>query len=65
MRAPCSRCPRPRTGAPPSYVRRRALVEFAIEVADPREPMVMVLNTGRLVALMRGQSLAELVEATA
>jgi chemotaxis signal transduction protein len=31
------------------------LVEYAIEVADPREPMVMVLNTERLVALMRGE----------
>jgi chemotaxis signal transduction protein len=37
-----------------------ALVEQAIEVADPRDPMVMVLNTARLVALMRGESLEEL-----
>jgi chemotaxis signal transduction protein len=37
-----------------------ALVEQAIEVADPRDPMVMVLNTARLVALMRGESLHEL-----
>jgi chemotaxis signal transduction protein len=41
-----------------------ALVEHAIEVADPRDPMVMVLNTARLVALMRGESL-EPVEAAA
>jgi chemotaxis signal transduction protein len=41
------------------------LVEHAIEVADPRDPMVMVLNTGRLAALMRGESIAELVEAVA
>jgi len=41
-----------------------ALVEHAIEVADPRDPMVMVLNTARLVALMRGESL-EAVEAAA
>jgi chemotaxis signal transduction protein len=39
------------------------LVEYAIEVADPRDPMVMVLNTARLVALMRGEPLEELVEA--
>jgi chemotaxis signal transduction protein len=37
-----------------------ALVEQAIEVVDPRDPMVMVLNTSRLVALMRGESLQEL-----
>jgi chemotaxis signal transduction protein len=41
------------------------LVEHAIEVADPRDPMVMVLNTQRLVALMRGESLEEAVEAAA
>ena len=41
------------------------LVESAIEVADPRDPMVMVLNTQRLVALMRGESPAEAVEAAA
>jgi len=33
------------------------LVEFALEVADPRDPMVMVLNTQRLVSLLRGESL--------
>jgi chemotaxis signal transduction protein len=37
-----------------------ALVQQAIEVADPRDPMVMVLNTARLVALMRGESLEQL-----
>src|SRR5882724_8330322 len=42
-----------------------ALVEHAIEVADPRDPMVMVLNTARLVALMRGESIVEAVEAAA
>jgi chemotaxis signal transduction protein len=42
-----------------------ALVEHAIEVADPRDPMVMVLNTARLVALMRGESLEQAVEAAA
>ena len=41
------------------------LVEHAIEVADPRDPMVMVLNTQRLVALLRGESFAEAVEAAA
>ena len=41
------------------------LVEHAIEVADPRDPMVMVLNTQRLVTLMRGESLEEAVEAAA
>ncbi len=33
------------------------LVEHAIEVADPREPIIMVLNIARLVALMRGEEL--------
>jgi chemotaxis signal transduction protein len=42
-----------------------ALVEQAIGGADPRDPMVMVLNTARLVALMRGESLEEPVEAAA
>ena len=37
------------------------LVEHAIEVADPRDPMVMVLNTARLVALMRGESIDEVI----
>jgi chemotaxis signal transduction protein len=41
------------------------LVEYAIEVTDPRDPMVMVLNTQRLVALMRGETLEEAVEAAA
>jgi len=41
------------------------LVEFALEVADPRDPMVMVLNTQRLVALLRGEALEEAVEAAA
>jgi chemotaxis signal transduction protein len=36
------------------------LVEHAIEVADPRDPMVMVLNTRRLIALVRGEPLAGL-----
>jgi chemotaxis signal transduction protein len=39
-----------------------ALVEQAIEVADPRDPMVMVLNTARLVALMRGESIEQPAE---
>jgi chemotaxis signal transduction protein len=39
------------------------LVEHAIEVADPSDPMVMVLNTQRLVALLRGENLEEAVEA--
>jgi len=34
------------------------LVEFALEVADPRDPMVMVLNTARLANLLRGEPLA-------
>jgi chemotaxis signal transduction protein len=33
------------------------LVEFALEVADPRDPMVMVLNTQRLASLLRGEPL--------
>ena len=33
------------------------LVEFALEVADPRDPMVMVLNTQRLAKLLRGEPL--------
>ncbi len=41
------------------------LVEYAIEVADPRDPMVMVLNTQRLVSLLRGEAIAEAVEAAA
>jgi hypothetical protein len=41
------------------------LVEYAIEVTDPRDPMVMVLNTRRLVALMRGETVEEAVEAAA
>jgi chemotaxis signal transduction protein len=41
------------------------LVEYAIEVTDPRDPMVMVLNSQRLVALMRGETLQEAVEAAA
>jgi chemotaxis signal transduction protein len=41
------------------------LVEYAIEVTDPRDPMVMVLNAQRLVALMRGETLEEAVEAAA
>jgi hypothetical protein len=42
-----------------------ALVEQAIEVADPRDPMVMVLNTARVVALLRGESIEEPEEAAA
>jgi chemotaxis signal transduction protein len=41
------------------------LVEYAIEVAEPRDPMVMVLNTQRLVSLLRGEALQEPVEAAA
>jgi chemotaxis signal transduction protein len=41
------------------------LVEYALEVADPRDPMVMVLNTQRLAALLRGEALQEAVEAAA
>jgi hypothetical protein len=41
------------------------LVEHAIEVADPRDPMVMVLNTTRLVAMMRGESLEGVISAAA
>jgi chemotaxis signal transduction protein len=44
---------------------RSLLVEYAIEVAEPRDPMVMVLNTARLVAMIRGERLEELVEAAA
>ena len=33
------------------------LVEFALEVSDPRDPMVMVLNTQRLASLLRGEPL--------
>jgi chemotaxis signal transduction protein len=33
------------------------LVEFALQVADPRDPMVMVLNTQRLANLLRGEPL--------
>jgi hypothetical protein len=33
------------------------LVEFALEVADPADPMVMVLNTQRLTNLLRGEPL--------
>jgi chemotaxis signal transduction protein len=45
--------------------RSSGLVEYAIEVADPRDPMVMVLNTSWLVALMRAESMEEPVEAAA
>jgi chemotaxis signal transduction protein len=41
------------------------LVESAIEATDPRDPMVMVLNAQRLVALMRGEPLTQAVEAAA
>jgi chemotaxis signal transduction protein len=41
------------------------LVESAIEVCDPRDPMVMVLNAQRLVAPMRGEAPEEAVEAAA
>ena len=34
------------------------LVEFALAVADPSDPMVMVLNTRRLANLLRGEPLA-------
>jgi chemotaxis signal transduction protein len=33
------------------------LVEFALQVADPGDPMVMVLNTQRLAKLLRGEPL--------
>jgi chemotaxis signal transduction protein len=33
------------------------LVEFALQVADPSDPMVMVLNTQRLANLLRGEPL--------
>jgi chemotaxis signal transduction protein len=33
------------------------LVEYAIEGADPRDPMVMVLNTARLIGMIRGEPL--------
>jgi chemotaxis signal transduction protein len=33
------------------------LVEFALEVSDPGDPMVMVLNTARLARLLRGEPL--------
>jgi chemotaxis signal transduction protein len=39
------------------------LVEYAIEVADPRDPMVMVLNTARLIGMIRGEPVDEAVEA--
>lgn len=42
-----------------------ALVESAIEVMDPPDPMVVVLNTARLVALLRGEDLEPVVEAAA
>jgi chemotaxis signal transduction protein len=41
------------------------LVEYAIEVADPRDPMVMVLNTQWLVSLLRGEAVQAPVEAAA
>lgn len=41
------------------------LVEQAIEVADPRDPMIMVLNTTRLVALVLGDSTQEAISAAA
>ena len=41
------------------------LVEHAIEGTDPRDPMVMVLNARRLVALLRGETLEQAVEAAA
>jgi chemotaxis signal transduction protein len=42
-----------------------ALVEQAIEVADPRDPMVMILNAACLAALIRGEPLEDPVEAAA
>jgi hypothetical protein len=33
------------------------LVEFALQVADPSDPMVVVLNTQRLANLLRGEPL--------
>jgi hypothetical protein len=33
------------------------LVEFALEVSDPCDPMVMVLNAQRLASLLRGEPL--------
>jgi chemotaxis signal transduction protein len=41
------------------------LVEYAIEVADPGDPMVMVLNTAGLIAMIRGEPLQEIVEVAA
>ena len=41
------------------------LVECVIEVADPRDPMVVMLNTQRLVSLLRGEAPPEAVEAAA
>jgi chemotaxis signal transduction protein len=41
------------------------LVEHALEGTDPRDPMVMVLNARRLVALLRGEALEQAVEAAA
>lgn len=41
------------------------LVEHAIEGTDPRDPMVMVLNARRLVALLRGETLEQAVDAAA
>lgn len=45
--------------------RSGGLVEYAIEVADPRDPMVMVLNTGWLVGLIRAEGIEEPVEVAA
>ena len=42
-----------------------ALVEYAIAVAEPQDPMVMVLNTARLTALLRGEPLDPRVQAAA
>ena len=42
-----------------------ALVEYAIAVAEPRDPMVMVLNTTCLIAMLRGEPLEQRTQAAA
>ena len=42
-----------------------ALVEQAIEVVDPRDPMVMILNAACLASLICGESVQQPVEAAA
>jgi len=45
--------------------RPTVLVEYVIEAADPRDPLVMALNMERLVWLMRGVPIADPVVAAA